>query len=516
MFIGELYRLLLTGSFNGNENLDLIPTGDFSDGSRNANTHNGGAEKRGGTSHVNVSAISGNPTALGGGQLIKQSSGISHIYVAADDGKVYRDYVAILTSRSTTNKTYFTPMDDKIFICNGYDGVQVDTGSSVASITTPAADWTGTNQPTKMTVHGRGVSRRAYAWGVPGKEDTLYYSSLGNFEEFAGGTSGTIIVDIRDGYGIIDCISIDENLLIRTKIQDYWLEDSDANVANWGYFKTGWQGGVHSPRLNVHIYNDIYSMASDGEIYTISRAEQLRNYRRASIARPFYIHNWIKNNIDLTKIDDFHMSFDPKIQAIKIWMIRAGESQCDTALIYYVNENKWGIPHDAQDNRDDSGYEAAVSFPVILGPGDEKLYTVDYNGYVWKLEDTTKSDNGNAYKTVLITGWLNLDSPGIEKRIKYGVLHFISRGDYDLDVQWWVDEVQQVTSTVTLGASGAALGSFILDTDVLSALQLTKQEFDLEQEGERFRFQFSNDGVGEDFFLSHLILPLLSKGHRRI
>ena len=515
-FIGNLFQLIFNGGFNGNENLELVRVGDFTSGSRNALTHNGGAEKRGGSAHVNVSAIAGNPTCLGGGQLIKQSTGTSHIYFAGTDGKVYRDYASILTGRSATKKTHFTPADDTMFICNGFDGVQVDTGSSVVAITTAAADWTGSSQPTKIVIHGRGVSRRAFAFGVPGKENTIYYSSLGDFEEFNGGTSGTIVVDVKDGYGVIDCISIDENLLIRTRNQDYWLEDSDATVANWGYFKTGWQGGVHSPRLSVHIYNDIYTMASDGEIYTVSRAEQVRDYRRASIARPWFIHNWISNNIDLSKIDDFHMAFDPRIQAIRLWMVRNGETQCDTDLVYYVNEQKWAPPHDAEDNRDDSGHEASASWTTIQGVGDEVCYTGDYNGFVWELETTTKSDNTNAYITDLMTGWLNFDMPGIEKRTKYGVLHFVSRGSYEVDVRWWAAEVEQVSSTVVLGALGAVLGSFVLDTDILSVLELTKQEFAMEAEGEKFRFKISNDGAGEDFFLSHLIIPFIVKGHRRV
>lgn len=514
-FVGQLYKLVFTGSFNGSENLELINAGDYTDGSRNLNTHNNGLEKRGGTQHVNVTAISANPGGLGGGQLIKQSTGTSHIYVAADDGKVYRNYVSILTGRSTAAKTHFTALDDKMFICNGFDGVQVDTGSAVAAITTPAADWTGAAQPTKIVVHGRGSSRRAFAFGVPGKEDTLYYSSLGNFEEFSGGTSGTIVVDVKDGFGIVDCISIDENLLIRTRNQDYWLADSDTNVANWGYFKTGWQGGAHSPRLSTHIYNDIYTMSSDGEVYSISRAEQLRNYRRASIARPFYIHNWIANNVDLTKIDDFHMSFDPKIQALKIWVVRQGQSEADVALVYYIQENRWAPPHDGYDNLNDSGYHAAASFQVNIS-GEDLLYTVDYNGFIWEMETVTKTDNGNGYTGVAVTGWLNFDSPGHDKRTKYGVLHFTSRGDYDLDIKWFADGVEQVTDTVTLEASGSALGSFILDTDTLGVLELTKREFDLQAVGEKFRFEIENNGAGEDFFLSHLIVAFVPLGHRRI
>ena len=515
-FIGQLYRFVLNGSFNGNENLDQIPAGDFTDGSRNTNVHNGGLEKRGGTAHVNGTPITGTPACLGGGQLIKLGTGTSHIYFAGDDGKVYRDYASILTGRSASAKTHFSALDDKMFICNGYDGVQVDTGSSVAAITTPAADWTGTNQPTKVVVHGRGASRRAFAWGVTGKEERVYFSSLGDFEEFSGGTSGYIDVNVTDGYGVIDCMSIDENLLMRTRKQDYWLDDSDSNIANWGHFKAGWLGGVHSPRLNIRVLNDVYTMSSDGEIYTVSRAEQIRNYKQASIARPFFIHNWIKENIDLTLIDDFHMSFDPKIQAIKIWMIRQGETQCDTALCYYIHEARWSTPHDARDNRDASGYEAAASWTVIAGTGDEALYTGDYNGQVWKLEETLKSDEGNAYESIALTSWLDFEQPGLEKRSKYGVLHYISRGDYDIGLKWWVDGAQQSTATVTLEASGAILGSFVLDTDVLASLEVTKKEFNLGDEGERFRFQISNDGAGEDFFLSHMIIPFLSKGHRRI
>ena len=515
-FIGQLYQLVFKGGFNANANLEYVPPGDLTDGSRNINLHNGGLEKRGGTARVNGTQISGSPASLGIGQLIKMGTGTKHIYVAGTDGKLYRDYVSIATGRSQVNKNNFTVIDDNMFICNVFDSVQVDTGSSIAAITTPATDWTGNAHPTKIVVHGRGASLRAFGWGVLGKENILYYSTLRDYQEFNSGTSGTIVMTLPKGSGIIDCISIDENLLIRTTTQDYWFADSDASIANWGYFKAGWSGGVHSPQLSVQIYNDVYSMAPDGDIYTLSRAEEIRNYKLASISRPVFIHKWLKDNADLTKLNQFHMAFDPKIQAIKIWIVRSGETQCDTCLVYYIHERRWAPPHDAQDNRDDSGYEAAASVAVTIDIGDEQLYTMDYNGYVWSLEKSNKSDNSNAYTSIALTSWLSLDTPGIQKRLKYAIIHYISKGSYDLDIRWWADGAEQTTQSIALAAVGNVLGTFELDTDTLGVLTLTQQEFDTLAEGEKFRFQLSNTGAGEDFFISHLIIPFISRGHRRI
>ena len=516
MFTGERYVLPLNGSFNGNDDLTDIPAGQFATGTRNGNTHNGGLEKRGGTAVVG-SQISAGLTSLGGGQLVKRSSSTQHLYFAANDGALYRDGVSIVSSRSTSAYNHLTPIDDKMFIANGVDAVKVDTGSAVATISGPSADWTGATQPKKIIVHTKGGSRRTFAWGVPGRENYLYYSSTGAFETFTGGTSGNVFVDMRHGEGIINCVSKDGTLWIFGKEETFYLDDSDATVANWGTVRASFRGGVHSPRLSCVANNFIFNMTTEGDIYEVQTAEQLRDFEQASIVEPFFIHSYIKANWDLTKINQFHMEYEPKTKSVRVFGVRIGQSVADECLVYYVNQTKWGPVHDGTDNAstNGTGYKAAASFFASASDGTKRLYTQDYNGRTWELESSTKSDNGNAYTSVGITPWLDFDLEGVEKRYPYATLSYKSLGDYDLDILWSVDGVNQTSATVSLAANGAVLDSFLLDTDALSVVGISEQEFDLGNVGRKIRLQISNDGAGEDFFLSQVIFHFLVRGVRR-
>jgi hypothetical protein len=516
MFTGERYKLTFNGSFNGNEDLQSVPAGDFAMGSRNLDIHNGGAEVRGGTQKVG-SQIAASLKSLGGGILVKRSTGTIHTYCAGDDGKLYRNGTSIETGRSTSEKTTFNAIDDEMYICNRVSIPRVDTGTAIANITTVAADWTGSAYPTKIIVHAKNLSRRAVAWGVPGHENTLYLSSQGNFKQFATGTSLQVeFSGIRDGHGIVDCVSKDGTLWVFGRSQTFILYDDDSSTANWGHYPASFKGGVHSPQLTCVVNNQIFVMNTEGDIYEVQTAQQLRDFKQASIAEPFWIHNYIRSEIDLTKIDQFHMAYDPKIKALRIFLVRTGQTTVDTSIGFLVNQGKWIPPHDAQDNPTASGFKAAASYEAEISTGAKKLYTQDYNGYTWELSSVTKTDDGNGYKAETYSGSMDFDLSGEEKRYVFGQLHYKSRGDYIIKVVWFIDEVQQTSRTVSLSASSAVLGSFILDTDTLSVIGISSREFETGQIGQKMRISINNNTVaGADFFLSHIIFAFVKRGVQR-
>ena len=75
---------------NGSPNIDRIPPESMVHPSRNVNLHEGGIGKRGGTAHVDVSAMSGTPRIVGifDYRLI---AGTQFILRATGDGKIYKD-----------------------------------------------------------------------------------------------------------------------------------------------------------------------------------------------------------------------------------------------------------------------------------------------------------------------------------------------------------------------------------------------------------------------------------------
>ena len=287
-------------------------------------------------------------------------------------------------------------------------------------------------------------------------------------------------------------------------------------IAHWGYTDAQWGAGIGGQRLIIKVPNDMVAMAEDGEIYSVVTAQEYGDYKMASLTRGSFMHDWIKENIDLTNIGDFHMEYDPKLRAIKVFVRRKTVNHVDTALVYFIDRKPaeaWSI-HDNQSN--DSGYKASASALVRSTTGTYKLYTVGWNnGYIWELETSNQNDNSLAYPAGTRTPRLMFDDPTLLKR--YDSLTIICKpeGAYNLDIDWWVDKVQQTTLTVDLSPDGSfILGTSVLDTGTLGGQDLIDATAELGVIGTRIQFDIHNNRASEDFFLSQALInfkPLAKK-----
>lgn len=520
-FTGKTFKVnFRDGGFSGSTDLSSLPPEAFIEPSRNINLHNGVREKRGGTDKVNSTALSGMGRVLGGVQFRKQDL-TSYIVTGDDQGNVVSNYVtAIGTGMSTTGKYSFcvSAPDDKLLLANGSDPVKVWTGTgSIATISSPATDWSGGNQPSQILIHSKGASRRAVALGVPSYTNTVYLSATGSVENFGVGSVVRIVVDTGDGYGIVGAAEFGETLLMFSKRNAYELDDSDASSVNWGYHKAQFTGGVAHSRLICVTPNDIVCMMDDGDIYSVTAAQSFGNYKLASITRPSFMHTWIRENVDLTRIADFHCIYDEKLKAIRFFVTKQGNTKVDTCLIYYIDrqpEQAWAI-HDGVNNFDNSGYYASCSFRVQTSDGSVLTYTGDYKGYVWQLERSNKSDNSNAYYGGFRTSHLNCSNDRTTKRFTGGRLIFLARGGYNVTVRWWVDSVEQTSRTVTFSGRGAVVGTALVGTDSLvGGQEFAEVPIEFGAVGQRIQVEVSNSGAAEDFAVSQLLIDFEDLGAR--
>jgi hypothetical protein len=149
--------------------------------SKNVNIHEGGIGKRGGTERLGLT--SGGVTRLMGIFDYRPASGTQYILTATGNGHIYVDSSTDAISGLGTDKyTSFSMMNDKAYICNGYNTPRTISATSGAVLGNLSADWTGTAYPSQMLVHGAGNSERMWAIGVNAKVggvnllNNLYYS----------------------------------------------------------------------------------------------------------------------------------------------------------------------------------------------------------------------------------------------------------------------------------------------------------------------------------------------------
>lgn len=502
-YAGQTYAIPCDkGGFSYNKNVDLIPPQMFVAPSRNINLHQNGREKRGGTAKVNSTAVSGSPQILG---LFDFRVGANSFQVfAASDGKIYKDSTTVLkTGMSTSAKFNFAVFGNELYICDGASTPQTWDGAagSTSNITTSAADWS-TTKPFQMIAHGRGASRRM--WAIAG--NAVYYSSLANGKEFAGGTSGKITIDVIDAYGLVGGVEFGDRLIVFDRAQAYVIDDSDATVANWGYELAQWTGGAAHWRGILKTDNDVLIMAEDGQLYSITGAQEYGDYKLASLMRKQFIDNYMKATAAMTLISEFHLVFDRNLRAVKYFFIRSGQTTVDSALVFFIDrgiDDGW-VVHDNQTTN--SGYAASCSAEVRSGAGTYLVYTGDYSGFIWKLEQSARVDGASGYYGGFKTPNLNLDNPRMRKHFRRIYVIMEAVGDYNLSVNIWLDGVNQTSTTINMGAAGTGLGSFILDTSQLGGLEFIDANADLNMIGKRLQLEFFNSNSNQTFFVSQLLI----------
>lgn len=519
-YAGQTYRVPGSrGGWNANPNEDLVPPEGMV-AAENINLHRGGRETRGGVEKVNAISIVDQPKIMGVFQF-RLSNGNEFIITGCTNGKVYKDYTTLLhTFASTDKKITFTVYNNTLYIWNGANTAQTWDGAAATTsdLANPASDWTGLNHPKAAIVHGRGASKRLWAYGCPTDPKIIYISANGT-DNFVTGVV-TLSIETGDGFGVVALSEFSEQLIAIGKTRPYLIVDEDADTANWGYRPAKWLGGAAHDRLVARTPNDLIAMEEDGEIYSIIKAQSSGDFNAVSMARPAHIDSWVKENVDLSKIDDFFMIFDRSLRAIKVFVIRNGETLPDFVLVFFIDRP----PEEAWTYHRYYKTDFAVSAAEVrVAAGDYKVYTGGQVGHVYKLESSTISDDGVYFYSGFTMPELPFDDPRGEKMYDRVLIVMRQTGSEVIKENLLIDG-NPVASEYTLVDES---GNFVVDE---SANNIIGYDFDtytfvlkntvhalsrshrlqtgshvIGMKGKRIQSEIFQNAVGEKMFISQVL-----------
>lgn len=501
-YSGNTYGMPLSrGGVNNNQNFDDYSATDMLPTSRNFNLVQGGRRKRGGTSRVSGELDSG-VRIIGMFDYLKP--GGTQYTVFATSTKVWKSSDptwgtpgTIKTGWTATKPVWFSQFVQEVYACNGVDMPGKWDGSTWTDLTDTPTDWnTANNKPHYMVTHGRGVSKRNWAFGCDVTPYTVYISPNDDGDDFSDANVTTLIMDTKDGYGLIGGIVFQDKMIMFGKTKPYMVDDIDPDTANWGYYEAAWEGGAANQKLIVKTPNDIHIMSEDLDIYSVVAAERYSDYKSASLARPAYIDEWLRDNVATAYLNDFHSIYDPILRAVKWFIVRTGQTTIDTCLLYFIDKEPkeaWMI-HNSDAAA--SGYFASCSAVKRLALGNYQIYTGDYSGYIWKLEQSSRLDNAKKYSTQFkgapttfpIKDDYTNANPRSPKDFKRGRLIMTPQGTETASIAWWVDGVAGTTRTVTTQSG------------------VYDYEFDLGAKGRRFEYQVLCSASNSDYFLSDILI----------
>jgi hypothetical protein len=213
--------------------------------------------------------------------------------------------------------------------------------------------------------------------------------------------------------------------------------------------------------------------------------------------------DWIKANVDLSKISTFHSRFDNELRAVRWFVAKNGSSTPNACLLFYVDRD----PAEAWMLEDNptaaSGYNAISCCDAPSVSGGYVFYTGDNAGNVWKLNQTNRNDNAAGYPAGFMTANDPFDASEITKHFNSGNITAEAKGSWFLQARIYVDnKLLNKSIAVNLSGGGVMLNTFLLSTDSLGKSTIVDAPFGIGKIGKRIQYNIYNNNPDEDFFIS--------------
>jgi len=136
---------------------------------------------------------------------------------------------------------------------------------------------------------------------------------------------------------------------------------------------------------------------------------------------------------------------------------------------------------------------------------------------MWYLnsDEALLGDDSGAYESGFATAHMHQGNPRSRKRYKYGHVLSTVEGDFDLDIDIYVDGEYKATKQVLLGTGAGVYGSSTYGpTTYYGGDEYLIADFPINYIGTRLQYRVRNNNVAEDFFISRLMTDFKELGLR--
>lgn len=499
--------------FNGSRNPSKLGPGNFS-ACEGVDIDGGVLIKDGGAEKLNASALS---AGILSGTNWSASPGTNYDVVFLEDGDVLRDAgdgTFPVTLASALNvPTLFNPFflvaggeqvgdGRKLFMFSESNQVQFveGTGTSFAAIGDPPADWAA-SFPICGCLHDNRL------WGAGNASDPhrLYYSMLTDHGDFVDASAGTLAIFPGEGDQIVGIKSFRGLLLVAKYPRGIYLVDTrDPDRSNWRVDKLNDAVGLAGPNAFLQISNDMLMLDTGGNFHLASTIDDISDIRTSDAGKLQDISTFMRSNVNLSGLRKATAVWYAAKSKAWFTMPLAGATDNNLRMIIDFNEAQVGprfflsrrdIANGMWLRRDATGVER----PTI---GDDE-------GFVWILDQEERNKDGDAYEMSFETAEIDFSyiDPELAAHTKNGqyieiVADLISNSLLNVVPVW--DGLPQDPIIFQLGNSGAALGSFVLDSDALASAGIVTVMHKLSGQGRRLKLIVTNNELDDEVRISEI------------
>lgn len=375
--------------------------------------------------------------------------------------------------------------------------------ASMAALSAPPADWSGSNQP------GFGFLADGYhfAGGNANDGHRLYRSIRLNHEDFLS-IPYSLSIHPNEGDRLAAGLPYKGGALVWKSGRGgrvYFIDMSNESDAAWRAYPVG-PIGCEGPYNVYAVEDDVLWIASDGTWHLIS-ATQATGSVRASDLTYRKLGSWARDNINLSRLAWAQMIYYSNKAEIQLACSATGQTakgrrlHLDLGRKTEVGE-RW-LWWDA--DRNEALFLRRKSGVDIPAMGDNA-------GQIWELDQTTRNRNGSAYTfewflsdtdfSPLIPEWR-----GRKKNLRFIQLEYDPRGTASHSVDIYRDGSKRQTVSFSLTGGPAALPQVLPVTLGVDVPKLTPRK---RAKGQctRFAARGISTGVNEDVSLLRILIGL--------
>ena len=411
-------------------------------------------------------------------------------------------FTDLFTGQSTSSIPQYSTFDDLLII-----------GSSV-NADVPKS-WDGS------TAQNLAGSPPAFGFSVPHKNhqfaagsfanpSRLYFSVPLNPEDWIGVGSGAIDIDPSDGDMITGIISHKDKLFIfkgPNKGSIHVL--SGSSLANWTRepFVTGLPvAWIHSI---FRFGDDIGFITTNGSVHSLKATAAYGDFNQAWLSYP--INKYMQESLNNSRARFFTTATDPNRGYVFIGITPAGQSTNTRYLIMdyrFLSQNEPYPRWSYWDSR------AFASVHLVRDSQRPRIFAGGYDGKVYKLDQTTRTDNGVAINMNVETPSMTYGDEWLMKNLANIGVSLKAFGDNTVNVTWTLDGVSSYSATTTQGNTGSTFDNGLFDTAIFGGSVFVPRFFGIENGGD-FRsisYTFSDTANNVDLELHRFMAKITPCG----
>jgi hypothetical protein len=392
----------------------------------------------------------------------------------------------MFTGMNTTSIPNYDTFDDLLII------------SSSSSADLPRS-WDGTTAQLlagsppnfSFSVHHK---NHQFAAGVFTNPSRLYFCVPLNPEDWTNTGSGSIDIDPNDGDMITGIVSHKDNLWVfKGPNKGSIHRISGSSLSDW--VKTPFITGLPVPWVNslFKFGDDLGFVTTNGSVHSLKATAAYGDYNQAWLSYP--INKYMQENLNNSRARFFTTATDPNRGYVWIGITPSGQSTNTRYLIMdyrFMSQNEPYPRWSWWDNR------AFASITLVRDVNRPRLFAGGYDGYVYKLDQTSRSDTGSAINMLVQTPSLTYGEEWLLKNLASAGVSLNALNNNPVTFTWLIDGVTQQSTTVTQGATGALFDVGLFDTAVFGGQAFVPRFFGIENGGDFRAISYSFSDTAND------------------